>query len=223
MIPQRTSWHALGFSYNTPREIQGNHSFRSHLGYVDGVGMKSRIQLLLGIALAAALLVVGMLVWVDRMHPVFVTISSMPDQSMRVSITGAVVSPGVVEVPVGARLQDVVDQAGGFADEADLAALNLAGRVGDGEQVVIPGIGEPTIASTGAPAAPASDLIDLNTATVAELDELPGIGEVIGGRIVDYRETNGPFTSVDQLALIEGISLRLVEEIRPYVTVSPPN
>lgn len=183
--------------------------------------MKSRIQLLLGIAVAAALLVAGMLIWVDRMQPVSVTISALPEQSMQVSISGAVATPGIVEVPVGARLQDVVERAGGFTGEADLTALNLAGRVGDGEQILIPAVGATITDTPNVAAAPEGALIDLNTATAAELDELPGIGEVLRGRIVEYRETNGPFTSVDDLVVIEGISPRLVEEIRPYVTVVP--
>jgi len=182
--------------------------------------MKSRVQLFLGIAVVAALLVVGLLVWVDRMQPVEITVSQVPDQSIVVSISGEVVAPGVVEVPIGARLQDVVDEAGGFTAAADLAALNLAGRVGDGEHIVIPAIGATAPAEVSEPAPATDGLIDLNTATAAELDELPGIGDVLSARIIEYREANGPFTSVDQLANVEGISPRLVEELRPYVTVS---
>jgi competence protein ComEA len=180
--------------------------------------MKSRVQLGVGIAVLAALMAIGIMIWVDRMQPVIISISAPVEDSMFVAVSGAVSSPGVVEVPPGARLQEVVDAAGGFREDADTTRLNLAGRVGDGEQVDIPAILDTGSESPDATATPG--LIDLNTASIAELDQLPGIGEVLAGRIVDYRDTNGPFTSVDQLSEIEGISPRLVDEIRPFVTVS---
>lgn len=180
--------------------------------------MKSRIQLVLGIAVVAAIVAIGMLLWVDRMRPVTIVLQTPASQTIKVSVSGAVRSPGVVDVPAGSRLLEVVDAAGGFTDDAATDGLNLAARIGDGEQVEIPRIGEPTAVAL----APRQDgLINLNTASVAELDELPGIGEVLAGRIVERRETVGPFTSVDQLTEIEGISPRLVEEIRPFVTVEP--
>lgn len=180
--------------------------------------MKSRIQLALGIAVVAAVVAIGVILWVDRMRPVTFVLETPVSQTIEVSVTGAVRSPGVVEVPAGARLREVVDAAGGFADDAVTDGLNLAGRVGDGEQVEIPRMGEPTPVA----AAQRQDgLIDINIATVTELDQLPGIGDVLAGRIVEYRETVGPFTSVDQLSEIEGISPRLVDEIRPFVTVGP--
>lgn len=180
--------------------------------------MRSRVQIAIAGAMATALVVIGIVIWIDRMQPVMISISTPSTESIRVSVSGAVASPGVVDMPLGARLQDVVDAAGGFTDDADTDVLNLAGRVGDGEQVDIPAIGASPTApaetpSTGGP-------IDLNTASIADLDQLPGIGEVLAGRIVEYREANGPFTSVDQLSNVDGISPRLVDEIRPFVTVS---
>lgn len=182
--------------------------------------MKSRIQLVLGIAVVSAIVVAGLLVWVDRMEPVTISIETLADERMQVSIGGAVATPGVVEVPVGARLQQVVEEAGGFSADADLSSLNLAGRVGDGEHIEIPST-RGAVSDQGAiPVGSATGLVDINTAGAVELDELPGIGDVLAGRIIDYRETNGPFTSVDQLADIEGISPRLVDQIRPFVTIS---
>lgn len=180
--------------------------------------MKSRIQIALGIAVVAAFVVIGIILWVDRMRPVTIVLQAPASQTIEVSVSGAVRSPGVVQIPAGARLVEVVDAAGGFTEDANTDPLNLAGRVGDGEAVVIPRAGEPAAA---ADAGPVNGLINLNTATASELDELPGIGEVLAGRIVDYRETVGPFTSIDQLSEIEGISPRLVDEIRPLVTVAP--
>ncbi len=181
--------------------------------------MKSRVQLAIGIAVTAALVALAVVIWVDRMQPVEIIIEEPTGETIHVSVTGAVNAPGVVEVPLGARLLEAVDAAGGFTDAANTDLLNLAGRVGDGEQVEIPAVGQPQTF----PASPTSGegQIDLNTATLAELDELPGIGDVLGGRIISYREANGPFSSVDDLSNIEGISPRLVDEIRPFVTVSP--
>ena len=181
--------------------------------------MNSRIQVVLGMAVAAALVVIGVVLWVDHMTPVMITIEAAEEHAIRVDVSGEVRTPGVVNVPVGARLMDVVDAAGGFTDDAATDVLNLAGRVGDGEQVVIPRVGQ-TDAIATMPVA-VDQLINLNTATVDELDELPGIGDVLGGRIVAYRDENGAFRTVDELAEIEGISPRLVDEIRPYVTVGP--
>src|SRR5688500_2159305 len=123
--------------------------------------MKSRIQLVLGIAVLAAMVTAGLLLWADRMEPVAITIATLPEDRMQVAISGAVATPGVVGVPVGARLQEVVDQAGGFTAEADVSTLNLAGRVGDGEQVEIPAIGDQPSSDTRASATtPSGALID---------------------------------------------------------------
>lgn len=180
--------------------------------------MKSRIQLALGIAVVAALVAIGVMLWLDRMRPVTIVLETPAAEMIEVSVSGAVRSPGVVDVPAGARLIEVVEAAGGFTDDANTDALNMAGRVGDGEAITIPRAGE---AAAAADSPNAGGLINLNTATAAELDELPGIGDVLAGRIIDYRESVGPFTSVDQLSEIEGISPRLVDEIRPLVTVQP--
>jgi competence protein ComEA len=182
--------------------------------------MKSRIQLALVVAVCAAVVVVGVVLWMNRMTPVSITIATIDEQSIQIYISGAVATPGVVEVPPGSRLQDVVDASGGFRADADFSVLNLAGRVGDGEHIEIP--------STRATSEPMGEmgeveadtgLININTATIAELDQLPGIGEVLSGRIVEYREANGPFESADELVHIDGISANLVESLMPLVTV----
>jgi competence protein ComEA len=181
--------------------------------------MRSRVQLALGIAVVAALVVLGTMIWADRVAPVTISVEAPSPEPMRVSISGGVERPGVVEVPAGARLVDVVDAAGGFVPDADTDQLNLAGRIGDGERIEIPIKGQEPEPPVAGPSGEA--LIDLNTASAAELDDLPGIGEVLAGRIVEYRETRGPFTSVDQLEEVEGISSRLVDQLRPFITVSP--
>lgn len=172
-----------------------------------------------GGAVIALIFVLAIVIWADRSTPVQVVVSAIPAAQIRVQVDGAVATPGIVVLPGDARLIDVVNAAGGFTDEADVTVLNLAGRVGDGERVLIPMLGAaptvPSMSPSGEPVAP----VNINTATLAELDDLPGIGEVLAGRIVDYREEHGPFTSIDELSDVKGISPRLVEDLRPLVTV----
>lgn len=130
-----------------------------------------------------------------------------------VHVLGAVTKPGLVELGAGARVVDAVAAAGGFTADADPAAVNLARPVVDGEQLVVLAIGQvpaPAGAAGAAGAAgggaPAGDgLVHLNTADVADLDTLPRIGPALAQRIIDWREANGPFTSVDQLLEVTGI------------------
>lgn len=141
-----------------------------------------------------------------------------------VHVAGAVARPGVYELPPGARVIDGIDAAGGARPDADLTAINLARPLTDGERVYIPRRGEvPAQAATGPDpgggAAPADGKVNINTATAAQLEELPGIGEVIAQRIVDYRTQHGPFKTVRDLLKVEGIGQKKFESIEDYVTV----
>ncbi|MGY1688771.1 ComEA family DNA-binding protein [Geodermatophilus sp. SYSU D01105] len=135
-----------------------------------------------------------------------------------VSVVGLVHRPGLVTLPTGARVADAVAAAGGLLPEADPASVNLAAVVSDGQQVAV---GVPG----AAPAGPApggstgSGPVDLNTATVADLDALPGIGPVLAQRIVDHREGQGRFTSVEQLDDVPGIGPAIYAELAELVTV----
>lgn len=141
-----------------------------------------------------------------------------------VSVVGLVARPGLQTLSRGARVADAVAAAGGLLPQADPASINLAALVADGQQIAV---GVPG-ASTGAPAAgggaavpgaaPAGP-VDLNTATVAQLDALAGIGPVLAQRIVDYREQHGRFASVDQLDDVPGIGPALYARLKPLVTV----
>ncbi len=129
-----------------------------------------------------------------------------------VHIGGAVANPGVYELPQGARLSDAVFEAGGLLPEANQDGVNLAQLAADGTHVVIPVIGEVTSQDDSLLAVSAiassndnSQLISINTADVAELTKLDGIGEVLAKRIVDYREKIGGFTSLKQLQSVSGI------------------
>ena len=167
----------------------------------------------LGVASAVAILVVSMSSWVDAQKVPVITFQATPIVSVGVDVRGAVSTPGVVMVNPGDRLIDVVDRAGGLSPNADLALINLSSRVSDGQMIVLP---------TQVPPGEfeGDELVNINTASVDELMQLPGIGEVLAARIVAYRETNGPFQSVDDLANIEGISFSLVDKLRPHVRIS---
>ncbi|MGI8651582.1 MAG: helix-hairpin-helix domain-containing protein [Geodermatophilaceae bacterium] len=144
------------------------------------------------------------------------TTGSTQDQLV-VSVIGQVHRPGLVTVAGGARVADAITAAGGALPEADLSTVNLARLVVDGEQIAVgipgsslPGDADPT-ASGG--------LVDLNTATLAELETLPGIGPVLAQRIIDFREDNGGFTAVEQLREVSGIGPTVYEDIVDLVTV----
>ncbi len=143
-----------------------------------------------------------------------------------VSVSGRVARPGLVEVPDGARVADVLEAAGGALPDTDLAQLNLARRVADGEQVAV-GV-PPAPDAAGAPAAaspgeggPAADggPVELNTATLDQLDALPGVGPVTAQRILDWRASNGRFARVEQLREVEGIGERRFAQLRELVVV----
>ena len=162
-----------------------------------------------------------------------------PDRPVVVSVVGLVRTPGLVTLAPGARIADALQAAGGAVDGADTIGLNMARPLGDGEQIVVglaPFSGQPTalgssVASGSAPipGAPApvsgsvkpkaGEVLDLNTATVAQLDALPGVGPVTAAAIVAWRQANGKFTSVDQLADVDGIGPGRLEKLRALVRV----
>jgi competence protein ComEA len=149
-----------------------------------------------------------------------------------VHVAGAVVSPGVRRLPPGSRVVDALDAAGGALPDADLARINLAAPLVDGQQVYVPRPGEPLPVTAGPGATggtgPAGDasgqagpgaLIDLNTATAEQLDTLPGVGPSTAAAIIAHRDENGPFTSVDQLIDVRGIGEAKLEQLRDLVSV----
>lgn len=150
-----------------------------------------------------------------------------------VHIAGAVQAPGVQRMSPSARVVDAVEAAGGATPDAELARINLAAAVEDGQQIYVPAVGEEppepvtggagggTEAGTAGNAAGdgAAASVDVNTAAVDELEALPGIGPAIGQAIVDHREQHGPFTSVDQLTDVRGIGDAKLEGLRDHATV----
>ncbi len=144
-----------------------------------------------------------------------------PSALVVVDVVGQVRDPGVVTLPVGSRVFDAVAAAGGATDAAELAAINLARPLVDGEQLRVPAPGE-AVAPPAAPVTrPAADagLVDLNTADEATLDTLPGIGPALAARIVAWRADHGPFASVDELDEVSGIGPAMLAKVRDLVTV----
>lgn len=164
-----------------------------------------------------------------------------PDHPVVVSVVGLVHTPGLVTLAPGARIADALQAAGGAVNGADTIGLNMARPLGDGEQIVVglaPAPGQPTalgssVASGSTPTSKAppprpgsgsvkpkaGEAVNLNTATVQELDALPGVGPVTATAIVAWRQANGKFTSVDQLADVEGIGPARLEKLRALVRV----
>jgi competence protein ComEA len=135
---------------------------------------------------------------------------------VQVHVAGAVVTPGLYRLRAGARVAEVVEAAGGFAADARPDAVNLAEPVVDGTQVYVPGADDPVVpVGGGGAAAPGVDArVDINRATAAELETLPGIGPTRAGAIVEHREAHGPFASVDALADVPGIGQATIDGLR---------
>ena len=137
-----------------------------------------------------------------------------------VDVAGAVRRPGLYRLPHGSRIADAIARAGGMSRRASQAAVNLAAPLADGEQVLVPSLAAAGVAGapSGAAAGPSpSAPVDLNSATVEQLDALPGIGPVTAQKIVDYRTEHGPYTSVDDLVAIPGIGPSRIENLRGLV------
>ena len=146
--------------------------------------------------------------------------SPSPEVVVLVDVAGWVRRPGVYEFSEGARVIDAIDAAGGARSGALLEALNLAAPLTDGIQILVPREGQEGLAPapvTGG--AVAGGLVNVNSAIATELEELPGIGEVIAQRIIDYRTENGPFATVEDLLDVSGIGDATLADIRDLVTV----
>ena len=140
-----------------------------------------------------------------------------------VDVKGAVKSPGIYDLPVGSRVNDAVQKAGGLTEQADSKSLNLAQKVSDEALVYVPTKGEESAsqqAGSGAPSSTSKDKkVNLNKAGLEELKQVKGLGGKRAQDIIDHRETNGKFKSVDELKKVSGIGAKTIEKLKDYVTV----
>ena len=193
----------------------------------------------MGLLVVAALIVAGAVFWYVRSLPAPVRIQaavvrpgqaagapSVPSPSpgvVVVHVAGWVKRPGVYELHAGQRVVDAVDRAGGARRGADLSSLNLAALLSDGQQVLIGKAGAAAsvggTAASGVGSSASGDKVNLNSATPDQLEELPGIGEVLAQRIIDYREEHGPFVAVEDLLNVSGIGEARMADLASMVSV----
>jgi competence protein ComEA len=183
-------------------------------------------RLLFGVVLLGALLVLGVPrllhrsaghVAVPLLRPPRTARAAAPSSKLVVDVAGAVRRPGLHELAPGTRIADAVAAAGGATAKADITAVNLAAPIADGEQIVVPARGSGTAgASSGAAPSPTAPL-DLNSASLEQLDALPGIGPTTAQKILDYRQAHGSFHSLADLDAVPGIGQGRLEQLKGLV------
>jgi competence protein ComEA len=148
-------------------------------------------------------------------------VTGLPAARVVVDVVGAVRRPGLYRLEQGTRIADAVARAGGATGKADLSMVNLAAPLADGEQVVVPKRGAAGATAgagaAGTGAAPTTGPVHLSTATLEQLDSLPGIGPVTAQKILDYRAKHGAFTSVDELDAVPGIGPSRMDQLHDLV------
>ena len=147
-----------------------------------------------------------------------------PEQDLiTVDVKGAVKSPGIYDLPVGSRVHDAVQKAGGLTEEADSKSINLAQKVSDEALVYVPTKGEEAASQQAAsgttPSTSKEKKVNLNKASLEELQQVTGLGGKRAQDIIDHREANGKFKSVDELKKVSGIGAKTIEKLKDYVTV----
>lgn len=172
-------------------------------------------QILVLFAAAAVMIGAGALLVVRRPAPSIRIFEAPAPTELVVQVDGAVGSPGLHRLPPGARAADAIAAAGGPSAEADLSLLNQARLLRDGERLTVPHRAAPPAIPSAGDRIP----VDVNTASVDMLDDLPGIGPVLARRIVAHRERHGPFHRLEDLLQIDGIGPRLLDRIRPLIVI----
>lgn len=192
--------------------------------------MKNVLGVLLGVMAGFAL--AGVLYFVSRAPAgEAIVLQPAPTKSpIAVHVIGAVPRPGLYEFVEGARVQDAIDVAGGLLSSADVSSINLAALLEDGQQLNIPyqdgaqpiqsfSSDELVLPTEESSNAENTELININTATVEELDSLPGIGPTTAQRIIDYRNENGPFDTIEDIQNVSGIGPSTFDDIKDLITV----
>ena len=148
---------------------------------------------------------------------------SVEQDLITVDVKGAVKAPGIYDLPVGSRVNDAVQKAGGLTEQADSKALNLAQKVSDEALVYVPTKGEESasqqVGSGTASSTSKEKKVNLNKASLEELKQVKGLGGKRAQDIIDHREANGKFKSVDELKKVSGIGAKTIEKLKDYVTV----
>lgn len=197
-----------------------------------------RRRKILGLIAAGMVLVCGAGWWQRTATPADATLVARPGgteaarrtpQELVVYVSGMVGHPGVLKVNAGARAIDVVNTAGGLLQGADVTKINLAQPVKDGMQIHIPGRPQDAVAATTTyPTAPTNQSlakpsssqqakVNINTAGAAELDKLPGVGPALAGRIIEYRNANGPFKDGEELKKVKGLGAAKYEKLKDKI------
>ena len=191
---------------------------------------RSRINLMLWMAFAAGciILTVGLILLISRPpygEPIQLLAPPSPAPIV-VHVTGAVLNPGVYSLSPGSRVRDAIQAAGDFTDLADSQALNLAAFVEDGSRLVVPQgnpepLSQPTAAEIGRDYGTSpSSLININTASQELLETLPGIGPVLAGNIITYRQEIGVFNNIEEIEPVTGIGPVKFSQIKNFITVT---
>lgn len=195
--------------------------------------MKNALYVLLGVM--AGFVLAGTLVFVSRApagEPIILE-PAPTEAPIAVHVIGAVPRPGLYEFSKGARVQDAIDAAGGLLASANANGMNLAALLEDGQQLDVPygdGQSPNTSASVDLPGTDetsqgdttdtsSAELININTASLEELDTLPGIGPTTAQKIIDYRDANGPFSVIEDIQNVSGIGPATFENIKDLITV----
>jgi competence protein ComEA len=169
------------------------------------------VLLLVGLGVAV---LVSALVPRSSSEQVVASATPAPRGAIYVHVLGAVLTPGLYELREGDRIVDAIAVAGGFAEGADETQLNLARQVADGEQVVVPLLGE-----AAAPGEQQAGKVNLNSATQGQLETLPRVGPALAQRILAWREANGRFSAIEDLLSVTGIGDKTFEGLRDLVSV----
>jgi competence protein ComEA len=192
--------------------------------------MKQIAYVLIGLLLG--LILAGALFWVTNIQGgTSIALEPSPTKAaIEIQVIGGVVRPGVYTLPEGSRVQDAITASGGLLAETDPNSINLVAKLEDGEQLVIPKgtniiEGTPanspfTVMSTPGSNSSATDLININTATLTLLDNLPGIGPTTAQKIIDYRTLHGPFANIEEIMNVPGIGPATFDRLQKLITTN---